>query len=173
MSVVTKTGDGGYTTLRGERVSKTDQRIRCIGWIDHLNSALGQIQEDCYLLYIVQAWLFDVGSIVAGYDSRDTDATVLQKLEDDIQRLEKKLPKQTAFILPNDFYGWNLARSIARLTEQELWATDLDKPNLHKTINRLSDWLFIHARVSNITNNIADIPCVVIDGRHQVKLYDN
>ena len=164
MSIYTKKGDKGETSLLRKRVSKSSPRIDAIGAIDELNSYLGVVRSfdiekktDIFLRK-VQEDLFQIGSILAGsnlrFDSRKTS-----KLEKKIDELEKTLPRLRNFIFPEGEKGATLlfyARTIARRAERKIVAlskSEVVKPSILKYLNRLSDLLFVIARAENKKTN--------------------
>jgi cob(I)alamin adenosyltransferase len=169
--VVTRGGDGGETSLGdGSRVSKADRRIEAIGAVDEANAAIGVLRihtkarssEDAMLARI-QNDLFDVGAdlCVPGIGEgrlRLTDAAVL-RLEAEAAALNQSLPKLTSFILPGGTeaasFG-HLARVAARRAERRVVVLEEVNPVVRRYLNRLSDHLFVLARVLN-ENAAADV----------------
>src|SRR5436309_2039343 len=124
MSVYTKTGDKGKTSLyQGKRVSKADLRIEAIGNVDELNSILGivlsSLKEKILRKEIsqIQSDLFELGALLASPNSSsnlDKRAGEFEKL---IDGLDKKLPELNNFILPGggtSGSNLHLARTVAR-----------------------------------------------------------
>jgi cob(I)alamin adenosyltransferase len=177
MKIYTRTGDDGTTGLfGGPRVSKADLRIECIGAIDELNAAVGvarccadsqisswlnQVQNE---LFVIGAHLATpAGSSGAAHLPALTEEMVA-RLEREIDEAEKELPALKQFILPG---GWeeaarlHLARAVCRRAERLLVGFaghETVSPVLLKYVNRLSDWLFVMARLSNQHTGIADVP---------------
>lgn len=167
MAIYTKTGDKGKTGLfsktRTIRVSKASQIINTIGAIDELNSYLGVCLLDIHRLEArekmenIQSDLFTIGAILAGA-KLVFDGGRIKILEAEIDKLEGTLPVLNHFILPGGvalsshlFY----ARALARKAEREVVALSSKKnisPEILKYINRLSDYLFIIARLVNFKN---------------------
>jgi cob(I)alamin adenosyltransferase len=180
--VVTRGGDGGQTSLGdGTRVAKSDPRIAAIGAIDEANAALGMLRlhthtrpaEDAMLARI-QNDLFDLGADLCVPESVDapTDprrASRLRLLGAQVERLEQEvtamndtLPPLTSFILPGGTPGAahaHMARVTIRRAERALSAVPALNPVLLAYVNRLSDHLFVLARVLN-DNGAADITWV-------------
>ena len=186
MSVYTKTGDKGKTSLfSGERIKKYDDRIDAYGCIDELNSIIGgiisalpgdqktlfneitNIQQD---LMHLGAWLaVTPGSKAAGFlDEFNEEKT--DNLEKSIDEMEKSLEKLTKFILPGGHLSASfahIARCVCRRAERKfLYLIDKSDGvynethayhNIQKYINRLSDYLFVVARYCNKINNTPDI----------------
>ena len=174
MKIYTKTGDEGKTSLfDNSRVWKSNERIMSYGAVDELNSSLGialslelddEIRE---ILIKIQNDLFTVGSDLANPDmtKKDMRTTIemITFLENKIDLLEPQLPELTSFILP----GGNLlssilhlSRTISRRAETHVVAL-LQNEEINKNagiyLNRVSDLMFILARIVNHRKNISDI----------------
>lgn len=162
--VVTRGGDGGMTSLGdGSRVSKTDPRIGAIGDVDEANAAIGLIRvhtraspaEDA-MLASIQNDLFDLGAdlCVPGTDAtrlRVTGAQV-ERLEREVEAMNAALPPLTSFILPGGSHASaqaHLARTIVRRAERGVVGMDAAGTMVARYLNRLSDHLFVLARVLN------------------------
>jgi len=169
VKIYTKTGDSGETSLFDKtRVSKADARVEAYGEVDELNACLGaaraaRLDADLTgVLEQIQAELFAIGARLADPSSRIaprvekvkvTDAEVTQ-LELLIDRLEDSLPPLRKFILPGGSTAGallHLARTVCRRAERRVvslgpGAVD---PVLIVYLNRLSDLLFVMARVAN------------------------
>ncbi len=180
MKIYTKTGDDGTTGLvGGHRVSKSDGRIECYGTIDELNAALGlvavgaedQVRER---LLVVQHELFVIGALLATPEGKAPknvalpalEQSSIDRLEREIDSAEAELPALGNFILPGGCEvsaRLHLARTICRRGERLLVAFSQSRasaidPMLLIYLNRLSDWLFVHARLVNHRAGISDIP---------------
>ena len=168
--IVTRTGDAGTTGLGdGSRVSKDAERIEAIGTVDELNSALGvllaeSLPESVYLcLFEVQHDLFDLGGelSIPGY-STVGDAHVI-RLEEAVERFNADLPPLKEFILPGGTRAASLAhvaRTVCRRAERSLvhlGASTTVRDPVRKYMNRLSDLLFVLARVLNRDAGRADV----------------
>jgi cob(I)alamin adenosyltransferase len=169
--VMTRGGDGGETSLGdGARVSKADPRVEAIGAVDEANAAIGVLRihtrtrlvEDVMLARI-QNDLFDVGADLCvpgtgGDRLRVTDAAVV-RLEAEVATMNQSLPKLTSFILPGGTeaasFG-HVARVAARRAERTVVALGEVNPVVQRYLNRLSDHLFVLARVLN-ENAAADV----------------
>lgn len=175
--IYTKTGDSGTTGLvGGKRVSKAHVRIESYGTVDELNSAIGllmaeQLPDDTaqFLLWI-QHVLFTVGSNLATdpeamelrqYSILATES--IERLEAEIDRLDSTLPRMTGFILPSGGRTpalCHLCRTICRRAERCIYrlkeVSEVD-PQVTQFINRLSDYLFVLARVEAIRTNGTEI----------------
>ncbi|HZN76149.1 MAG TPA: cob(I)yrinic acid a,c-diamide adenosyltransferase [Micromonosporaceae bacterium] len=176
--IYTKTGDAGTTALgNGERVAKTDPRIAAYADTDECNAAigvalaLGGVADDVRdVLTTVQNDLFDVGADLCNPLS---DKSALRVTERQVERLEgwcdefnARLSKLDSFILPGGTPGaalLHVARTVARRAERSAWALlgvdpDRTNPLAAKYLNRLSDLLFILARVANPGGDVKWIP---------------
>ena len=169
MPLYTKTGDSGETSLfDGTRVTKSAGRISAYGDIDELNAALGLalaagLDADLSeLLTDIQRDLFAVGARLA--DPRDRIADRVEKTdltEDDVRRMEEAIDRYDAqvpplrrFLLPGGTPGGSalhLARTICRRAERGIVALGAENVpvSLLRYVNRLSDLLFVLARVIN------------------------
>ena len=172
--IYTKTGDDGSTGLiDGSRISKSNPRIMAYGAIDELNSAIGivlssRLDNDIHdLLEEIQNDLFMAGADLANPDlkneaNRITHEMVIS-LEKNIDGLESELSPITYFILPGGdsvASQVHLARAISRRAETQIVHL-AEKENINKPcqiyINRLSDLLFVIARVINKRKMIKDV----------------
>src|SRR5574341_2351004 len=112
MSIVTKGGDKGETSLLGgERVPKTDPRIDAYGCVDELNAAIGvaltYVKDKSAKKILTQVMndLFRVGAELAAVGTKFTKLPRITPqhtdiIEKEVYRVENKLPKQKSFILP-------------------------------------------------------------------------
>ena len=158
--ITTKTGDDGHTGLAsGRRVPKHDDLIAAIGEVDECNSAIGLIlaepdidTEIHTLLTQVQQHLFYIGADLACEGSAYLHDEHVQWMEAHITSYNDSLPDLEEFILPQGCRAaacCHLARAIARRAERQLVIlAELPKP-IAQYINRLSDLLFILARLLN------------------------
>jgi cob(I)alamin adenosyltransferase len=165
--VVTRGGDGGETSLGdGARLRKDTPRIEAIGAVDEANAAIGVLRLATHeapdvdaMLARIQNDLFDVGADLsvpgeAGDRLRMTD-TPVARLEAEVAAMNASLPKLTSFVLPGGSVGAtqaHVARTVVRRAEREavrLAAEEAVTPALLRYLNRLSDHLFVLARVLN------------------------
>lgn len=168
--IYTKTGDGGETSLGdGSRVSKTDRRIAAYGGVDELNAILGitltsGLEADlAAIIQRIQNDLFDVGADLCVPETdappeypplRVTTAQV-EQLERWIDTANERLQPLTSFILPGGSPSaahLHHARTVCRRVEigvLELSERDRINPQVVIYLNRLSDLLFVFARVAN------------------------
>ncbi len=168
MKIYTRTGDSGDTALfDNSRVSKADPRVDAYGEVDELNAWLGLVRAggvdadlDASLVHI-QRDLFAVGAQLADPSERladrvskafITDAHVL-RLEALIDRLEEEVPPLTRFILAGGVQAGaalHVARTVCRRAERRIVnLVPLPDALIIRYMNRLSDLLFVLARVVN------------------------
>ncbi len=168
MKIYTKTGDWGETGLfGGGRVPKYHHRVEAYGVVDETNAVLGLAAAYCpdddlrHKIERVQAELFEVGADLAtpldaktAYIVRVNPANI-ERLEKEIDAWEETLPPLQNFILPGgSLTGATLhvARTVCRRAERSvaiLAEREPIPPDAQRYLNRLSDWLFVLARVSN------------------------
>ena len=172
--VVTRGGDRGETSLGdGKRLRKDAPRIEAIGAVDEANAAIGvlrlrthEMTELDAMLARIQNDLFDVGADLsvpgeAADRLRMRDAAVT-RLESEIAAMNAALPRLTSFVLPAGSAGAahaHLARTLVRRAERSavhLAAEAAVTPALLCYLNRLSDHLFVLARVLN-RNGAGDV----------------
>jgi cob(I)alamin adenosyltransferase len=158
--IYTRTGDDGSTGLGdGARVSKDSARVCAYGTVDEANSAIGvvlacAIPDDVRdVLISVQHQMFDLGGelCIPGH-SAIFDADI-DRLEKHLDHFNADLPPLKDFILPGGSLAaahCHLARTICRRAEREavtLSHHDAVRPQAIRYLNRLSDLLFVLARV--------------------------
>ncbi len=176
MKIYTRKGDDGTTgLLTGQRVGKDDARVACCGEVDELNAMLGwagaaadevplaqlrQVQSD---LLTIGAHLAVVGSTQPSANLPALDAAMVARLEQQIDEAEKQLPPLRQFILPG---GTELAsrlhvgRAVCRRAERAIVALHNSQPIpplVLTFLNRLSDWLFVMARLADHIAGVADV----------------
>ncbi len=180
MAIYTKTGDDGDTALfGGGRVPKNDKRVEAYGAVDELNSfvglaltslADGDVRRG---LLLIQNDLFSLGANLAtpeGDGSRprpqtpDVPVARLEAMEQWIDQATEELPELREFILPGGTEGaamLHVCRSVCRRAERAVVALGREEP-LHDGIvpylNRLSDLLFVWARLENHRAGHEDVP---------------
>ena len=168
--IYTKTGDTGETSLGdGCRVPKTDLRISAYGGVDELNSILGitiasGLASDLAAhLFRIQNDLFDLGAdlcvpesdSVPKYPPLRMTAEQVEQLEHLIDAANEQLEPLRSFILPGGSLAaahLHHARTVCRRVEigvLELAVRDRINPQVIIYLNRLSDLLFVYARVAN------------------------
>ena len=177
MKIYTRTGDDGTTGLvGGSRVRKSDPRIECTGAMDELNAAIGlaAVAADGGLLEALrkaQSDLFVIGSHLATPGPRaqrsslpELDERIVTELETRIDAADAQLPPLRNFILPGGSElaaRLHMARTVCRRAERIVveFAERLAAPPLVvRYLNRLSDWLFVEARLANQMAQVEDIP---------------
>ncbi len=168
--IYTRTGDQGMTGLAtGERVAKNHQRIEAGGCIDELNSQIGvMLSTDlpatiALELREIQHQLFNIGGQISQPDYQTVQAEEVERLEQNLDRLNDELPALKEFILPGGNQAGalcHLARAMCRRSERRLYPlfiedTDLKYPLIY--LNRLSDYLFVCARTLNRLNGNEEV----------------
>jgi cob(I)alamin adenosyltransferase len=178
MKIYTRRGDSGETDLLGSsRVSKHHPRVEAYGAVDELNAALGACATASAhadlraLLARIQGWLFDLGAYLASPDGkrrekggvaepRDADVVEIEKA---IDTLEKELAPLKKFILPGGTpaaAAFHVARTVCRRAERCAVALHHEQALSEaalRLLNRLSDLLFVMARVENRRAGVADV----------------
>lgn len=167
MSIVTKGGDKGETSLLGgQRVPKNDTRIEAYGTVDELNASIGVALAYAKnsavkkILHQVLNDLFRIGAELAAIGTKFTKIPKMtpahtESIEKEVYRVEAVLPKQRSFILPKGNESathLHLARTICRRAERRVMMCHEKypcNPEIIKYLNRLSDLLFIYARLEN------------------------
>ena len=165
--VYTKTGDLGETSLvGGKRISKSSSRVDSYGEVDELNSVLGiarsKIDDDEIneLIRNIQNALFIMGGDLATpedskFDVPRVDVEMIENLEILIDKYVEEVGELKEFILPGGSEPGSflhLARAVCRRAERKIVVLNQEEEinsNLTKYINRLSDLLFMLARVIN------------------------
>lgn len=174
MKIYTRTGDGGNTALfDGTRIAKSDPRVEAYGEVDEANAVLGCARAAILdadldeMLVRIQRDLFALGSRLADPAERIadrvdkialTDADVA-RLEGWIDSCEEGLAPLRRFILPGGTRAastLHLARTVCRRAERRMVALGAVDTHLIAYMNRLSDLLFVMARVVNARAGVAD-----------------
>ena len=168
--IATRTGDDGTTGLGDNtRVSKNASRVRAMGDVDELNSHIGVLlceqmpAEVRELLVDVQHQLFNLGGelSIPGFELLKDDA--LLQLDDALAHHNANLPRLQEFILPAGNRAASLAhvcRTVARRAERSVVALgneDAIRPAPRQYLNRLSDLMFVLARVLNRVDGGDDV----------------
>ncbi len=182
--IYTKTGDDGSTGLgTGGRVSKDDPRVEAYGDVDEANAAIGLAVVECdrghaglmplsALLKGIQQDMFDVGAdLCVPIDATEKPGAKLriqaaqtERLERAIDQYNDSMPTLNSFVLPGGSpaaAALHVARTVVRRAERRvvtLWQADPKKTSGEtvKYLNRLSDLLFVLARVAN-DNGVKDV----------------
>lgn len=163
--IATRTGDDGTTGLGdGTRVPKSHLRIAALGDVDELNSHIGVLLAEPLpddvreLLVVIQHELFNLGGemSIPGYELLKADAVL--RLDEALAHYNAALPRLKEFILPAGTRSASIAhvcRTVARRAERAvvtLAASEPVRPEPRQYLNRLSDLLFVLARVLNRAN---------------------
>jgi cob(I)alamin adenosyltransferase len=182
-NIYTRGGDKGLTSLvGGVRVSKTAQRVESYGAVDELNSFTGLLiaalegETDKDFLRFVQHKLFTIGSYLAtapeqsgrvgegaNHHSPVLTPGSIERIEQEIDRIDEALPGMKAFLLPGGSRQSALAhvcRTVCRRAEREIYRlaeTATVEELILVFINRLSDYFFVLARQECLRNNGAEI----------------
>jgi len=182
VSIVTKTGDQGETSLMyGRRVSKADMRVEAYGSVDELTAALGlarAFSEDARLagqilevqkeLIVVMGELATVSADMERYLAGGFKKTVPEMVDrlttaiTDLEKDESLYPKD--WVIPGKTKGsaaLDLARTTARKAERAVIrcqaADDKLNPEIVRYLNRLSDWCWITARwAETLSSNLQE-----------------
>jgi cob(I)alamin adenosyltransferase len=170
--IYTKTGDTGQTHLGDmSRVSKADPRLHAFADVDEANSVIGVAlalgapdPRIADLLRSIQNDLFDVGADLCtpiaadpAYPPLRITSAYTERLEAACDEYNETLPKLNSFILPGGTPAAALlhqARVVVRRAERSVWALlavdgERTNPETARYLNRLSDLVFILARVAN------------------------
>jgi cob(I)alamin adenosyltransferase len=171
-AIATRTGDDGTTGLGdGSRTRKDNERIHVIGEVDELNSTLGvllaetlpdQVRAD---LVQIQHDLFDLGGELSIPTLRSIQEEQVARLDQRLAHYNADLPRLAEFILPGGARPAALAhvsRTVCRRAERALVALAQTGPDAVGTsarqyLNRLSDLLFVLARVLNRAGDTGDV----------------
>ena len=163
--IAIRTGDDGTTGLGdGTRVAKDHLRVQAMGDVDELNSNVGVLlaeplpDEVRELLVVIQHELFNLGGelSIPGFELLKPEAVA--RLDEALAHHNAALPKLQEFILPAGTRGAAIAhvcRTVARRAERAVVAlghVDALRPAPRQYLNRLSDLLFVLARVLNRAN---------------------
>ena len=177
MKIYTRTGDDGETSLfDGTRVSKSDPRVAAYGDVDELSAVLGiaraqlRDRDVVNMLDAIQRDLLALGARLADPRAQITERVTKVELGDaDVQRLEAwidqftdDLPPLRSFIVTGGSEAGaslHLARAIARRAERRVVALGPEtvEAPLLRYLNRLSDLLFVLARVANHRAGLAEV----------------
>jgi len=185
MSIYTKTGDTGETSLgNGRRVLKCDKIIEALGVIDELNAVIGVIKSQNSKLKAqnynvklkslnqIQKDLFLIGVLVCKAKSGEQEIKIAKKLKNHVRTLEKEIDAMSAkltplnhFILPggSDIGACvHMARAVCRRAERRVVALQeilsiYGGGTVLIYMNRLSDFLFVLARWANHQRGVPDV----------------
>jgi len=181
VKIYTRRGDSGETDLfGGPRVGKDDLRVEAYGAVDELNAVVGlcaamTASDDLRsALRAIQSALFDLGAYLAAPDSRRREKGGIEgvagedvaSLEHHIDTLEAELEPLARFILPGGTpasAALHVARTVCRRAERRVVALHRGTPQSEvalRYVNRLSDLLFVMARVENRRAGAGDVEWV-------------
>jgi cob(I)alamin adenosyltransferase len=168
--IYTRTGDAGTTGLGdGSRTGKDSQRIEAIGEVDEVNSVLGLLlTEDLpsavrAALTDIQHDLFDLGGELCIPGHSAVTEQQVARLETLLDGFNAELPPLKEFILPGGSRAASIAhvaRTVCRRAERRVVALGHEETvsdGVRKYLNRLSDLLFVMARVLNRAGGGADV----------------
>jgi cob(I)alamin adenosyltransferase len=168
--IATRTGDDGTTGLGdGSRTGKDSLRIAALGDVDELNSALGVLMAETLpadvlaALLGIQHDLFDLGGELCIPGFENVSERQVQRLDELLAHYNATLPRLEEFILPGGSRPAALAhvaRTVARRAERSIVALGQDesvRPVCRQYVNRLSDLMFVLARVLNRANSQPDV----------------
>jgi len=158
MSIYTRKGDGGTTTLyKNVWVDKDDPSIDVCGNIDELSASLGvvrteglPVQFETILLRIQQELIVFCTEIVS--DSIAISPEHIRQIESDIDHIDSELPPLVQFVIPGEnrlSALLHLSRTVCRRAERSLitfYRTETKSPHIIAYLNRLGDLLFVLAR---------------------------
>jgi cob(I)alamin adenosyltransferase len=177
MKIYTKGGDAGQTGLFGGlRVAKSDLRVSAYGEVDELNAVLGLCRTAALPMEVeqslkaVQDQLFTLGSELATPEPEKvrmklptTQQSWIDAMEQQIDAIDAEVPPLRQFILPGGTVAaaqLHLARTVCRRAERAVVALHAHEPVQGlglQYLNRLSDLLFMQARLANHRARVADV----------------
>jgi cob(I)alamin adenosyltransferase len=174
MSIATKRGDGGQTSLVGGlRVSKSDPRVECYGTIDELISQMGFARSICQdaeirqRVKVLQRDLYKVGSAIATpprskKDGPEITAEMVDALDTEVHRIEAEPGVLADWSLPGelpDAAALDVARTVCRRAERLATALAeagaIENPHILAYLNRLSDLLWLFGRLVEARQGVA------------------
>ncbi|UOF92216.1 cob(I)yrinic acid a,c-diamide adenosyltransferase [Fodinisporobacter ferrooxydans] len=178
MKLYTRTGDQGMTGVVGGRIRKDAIRVEAYGTVDELNAVIGQaiseldpnvFHDVIRELTEIQLELFDAGADLANVTKNPAykiAGSMIDRLEVAMDTYEKEIPPIRRFVLPGGSKAaavLHVARVVARRAERRVVTlAEQESINLEvrKYLNRLSDYLFMIARLANARQGISDIEYV-------------
>jgi cob(I)alamin adenosyltransferase len=168
--IATRTGDDGTTGLGdGSRTTKDSLRIAALGDVDELNSAIGVLLTEPMpgdvrdALVAIQHDLFDLGGELCIPGFENLAERQVERLDGLLAHYNATLPRLQEFILPGGSRAAALAhvaRTVARRAERAIVALGREepvRPACRQYVNRLSDLMFVLARVLNRSAGGADV----------------
>ena len=175
--VYTRTGDLGETSLvGGVRIKKSDIRLEAYGSVDELSAQLGMLAamlgegEERDFVVRIQNNLFNVCTHLATdqnqtplYPSAHLADGEVELLEERVDKLMQQLPERQGFVLPGGCQTAcqaHICRTVCRRAERRI-ATLAEKatvaPEMLRYVNRLSDYLFVLAKIINFNESVQEI----------------
>lgn len=179
MKIYTRSGDAGETSLFGAgRVPKNHARVEAYGTIDELSAVLGMVAAqsgDAALrlrLEVLQADLFTVGADLATPPGSPAAARLARLGDDRVAELEAEIDAMTSelaplatFIVPGGTVvaaTLHVARTVCRRAERRVVEAIASGEEISPVpgayLNRLGDWLFVAARLTNHRAGVRDVP---------------
>ena len=169
--IYTRTGDDGYTSLGGNRISKDDLLVETLGTIDELNSMLGWVTSHTIqnidvktALKKIQNKLFDMGGELHAPEKKAIHADDITLLENWLDAWNSHLPPLKDFVLPGGnsaSAACHVARTVCRRAERAVVRLHrqvmLQNTEILRYLNRLSDLLFVISRVLAKESNEKEI----------------
>ena len=159
MKVYTKQGDGGASACAdGVTLPKNDAVFAALGDLDEVNAHLGLVKslsgdkDEIAFLSDIQGWIITASAVLAGIDSKRADcrAAWAERLEEAIDAMDEVVPAAKGFILPGASRigaQTDVARTVTRRAERSLSALGNVPDEVRCFVNRLSDYLYMLARV--------------------------
>ncbi|MFO7575660.1 MAG: cob(I)yrinic acid a,c-diamide adenosyltransferase [Bacteroidales bacterium] len=179
MKIYTRGGDDGTTSLLGgRRLPKYDLRVESYGTVDELIAWIGLIRTEIEITDLIEELVYLQGQLMCTAAALATDPgnpparevlpeeSVIERLENLIDRMEEELPKLTSFILPggNQTSSYcHIARCVCRRAERsvvKLADSESIPAIVTKLLNRTSDFLFVLARYTSYKSGNQDIKWV-------------
>lgn len=175
MRIYTRKGDEGRTSVIGDRVDKDHHRVETNGALDECNAAIGQAVAEIddtkakdliRDLLKVQYELFDAGADIAQANKVPAYKMTVEhvnQLEALIDKYDAETPELRHFVLPGGTRAsaaLHMARVITRRAERRmvtLAKRDVTNEQVRHYLNRLSDLLFVMARVMNVREGVPDV----------------
>ena len=175
--VYTRTGDKGETSIVGGiRMKKSSERLEAYGTVDELSSHLGLLAamlpegENRQMIIRIQKNLFNVCTNLATdqsqtplYDSARLADGEIELLEQEVDRMMGLLPERQGFILSGGTLAAaqaHVCRTVCRRAERRIVAlaeVAQVSPEVQQYVNRLSDYLFVLAKIINFNENVSEI----------------
>ncbi len=175
--VYTRTGDNGETSIVGGiRMKKSSERLEAYGTVDELSAHLGLLAsmlpdgEHKSMIIRIQRNLFNVCTNLATdqsqtplYDSAHLPDGETGLLEQEVDRMMGLLPERQGFILPGGTQAAaqaHVCRTVCRRAERRIVALSevaRVSPEVQQYVNRLSDYLFVLAKIINFNENVSEI----------------